>query len=518
MKEETLPRTDSVISLESDDEIDLIELFVRLWQRKIFIIAGTIAFACLLGLWAVPTSFLQQKSTTRLKFKLNFIGIERNEYPNGIKFSTADITVPHIIKNVYKSNEISSMMTLSQFRNNLTVQKSDDGLSLLATKYNNLLSNKKLTSEQLEKFQAEYLQKKEQIESNNEYYLIFYDDGMRIPKSLQSKILQDVLSDWAVFTEKKRGIYLYQVNLIPPEIFDVEFKNDDFVMKIDMLRQGAERVLENIKEISYLPGALLTRTQKGFNLNLLEIKMRDLLQYEIDPLTALIRNEQSLVKGYVTRLYLKEQIYNLKLQEKEQEDALALLKDSIDGYLESSGDARNRVNMQADTNFSSQNSLIPQLGDNFLDRLVSMAQVKEDVKYRQEITRNMVELGNKLIATRQHITYYKDYLPDEKTGPGKLIKDQNELHIDFEKKYKVAKEKAQLFTSELHSLYHAVSRNNLRPEQTLYTNVAMPEFQKLSVHSVKKVMLICVCLVSLFFGFSCCLALLIRAPENKRNL
>ena len=48
--------------MESDDEIDLIELFARLWQRKIYIIAATVAFACLLGLWALPTSFLAAKN------------------------------------------------------------------------------------------------------------------------------------------------------------------------------------------------------------------------------------------------------------------------------------------------------------------------------------------------------------------------------------------------------------------------------------------------------------------------
>ena len=110
-----------------------------------------------------------------------------------------------------------------------------------------------------------------------------------------------------------------------------------------------------------------------------------------------------------------------------------------------------------------------------------MAQANEDVKYRQEITQSMVELGNDLISTRRNITYYKDLLPDEQRGNVEAIKDQDDLIFDFEKRYNAAKEKAQLFTSELNSLYHTISRNNLRPEQTLYTTVAMPEFQKLSV-------------------------------------
>ena len=184
---------------------------------------------------------------------------------------------------------------------------------------------------------------------------------MRIPKKLQAKVLQDILNEWAVFTEEKRGVYLYQVELISPAIFDIEFKADEFVMKIDMLRQGVERVLKNIKEISSLPGALLVRTPKGFNLTSLELQMSDLIRYEINPLTALTKEEQSLAKGYAAMLYLKEQIYNLELQEKQQEDALSLLKDSIDGYLESSGNAKNKGNMQADTNFLAQNSLVPQI-------------------------------------------------------------------------------------------------------------------------------------------------------------
>ena len=59
---------------------------------------------------------------------MNFAGIENNQYPNGMKFSTADITTPHILETVYKANKMSPDMTLSQFRDSLTVQKSDDGL------------------------------------------------------------------------------------------------------------------------------------------------------------------------------------------------------------------------------------------------------------------------------------------------------------------------------------------------------------------------------------------------------
>lgn len=449
---------------EPAEEITLIDLIIVLWKHRLKIFVLTGIFACLVGLFIVFKFFPKGNSITRLKFKLDFIGADKNEYPNGLKFSPADIMVPLVLEPVYNKNAIDQYkMTPAQFRDSLMVTKSHDGLIYLEEKYDALLNGKKdLSSEERKNLQQEYKLAKDKLLNHTQYYISIDDRGSRIPQEIQSKILVDVLNEWATFSEKKRGVYQYQIPLLTSDLFDYDLKEEEYIVQVDMLRILTQRISNQLEQILNLPGALLARSDNGISLPVLRVRMEDLIRYKIEPLSGLVRRGRLYKNQRLATIYLKEQLYTLELNKKEQQGVMALLKDSLDGYINSD------------------------------DKII-------------------VAQGQLYLKTQREISYYKDMLPDQEGTSNVISKnDYDALLKIFKRKFDGAQKEGSLLTDEMNSLYSGICRNNLRPEQSLYSTARMPEFKNLNTVPTKKLSILGGGTVLLFFSILCLIILMME--------
>ena len=497
-----------------DDEIDLSELFRSLWRKKIIIVLCTALFACLAFFIVVPQILSPPVTTITQRFALKFKGIEKNTYPNGLAFNVAEFTSPQIIEYVFKENKLADFgLEIQDLRDNLVINKSVEGLMFLENKYKNLLKQKELTAEGRQLLQEEYQNQRKKLFESPYYEIRWVTENNKVPVVIQEKVLLDILKLWARIAEEQKGVYLYQVPVVTDDAFYFEEADEEYIVKVDMLRHVVETVKQNLEQIKLLPGALLAETASGAKLTALQIRVNDLLNYQIAPLTGLIRSGGLHVNRQLAQIYTQEQLYNLELRKGVLQGKMALLSDALDGYINSndqllgrqqSADRRRQGNMERST-------VIPQIGDRFLDQLVALANDNQDVAYRQDITSRMVEVGNKLLLVEKDITYYQELLKSRNSDTDK----DSVLLTKFKAKNKRAITETKKVTSEMNEIYQLISNSYLKVTEKLYTLDGPVQVLVTRAVSVKKIAMIYSAAVMVFFCMICFGVLLFAAVAKK---
>ncbi|MBM3809609.1 MAG: hypothetical protein FJW22_15635 [Acidimicrobiia bacterium] len=122
-------------------------------------------------------------------------------------------------------------------------------------------------------------------------------------------------------------------------------------------------------------------------------------------------------------------------------------------------------------------TLIPQFGESFLDRLMQMSSRNEDSAFRQDLTNRLIGERFNFAALEREMSYYgslRRSLSDMRLrGPGELPVLANQV----EQSMKGAFEQVGTALDHVVSIYEQLSRNNLNPSTMLYT-VTLPYTQQ----------------------------------------
>ena len=96
------PDTQASYFNEADDEISLKDLILTLWHYRKIIVVLSLSVIFIIAAVAAWVYLRQQNNkVVSLEFKLDFEGVDKNEYPNGLRFSTADILSTPVLSEVY---------------------------------------------------------------------------------------------------------------------------------------------------------------------------------------------------------------------------------------------------------------------------------------------------------------------------------------------------------------------------------------------------------------------------------
>jgi hypothetical protein len=146
---------------EADDEISLKDLVLNLWHYRKIIVVLSLSVIFLIAAVAAWVYFRQQNNqVVSLEFKLDFEGVDKNEYPNGLRFSTADILSTPVLSGVYEENDLKRYLEFPEFKTGLTIFQTNDELKFLEYEFASKLSNTKLNLEERDRLEAEFLEKK----------------------------------------------------------------------------------------------------------------------------------------------------------------------------------------------------------------------------------------------------------------------------------------------------------------------------------------------------------------------
>jgi hypothetical protein len=212
---------------------------------------------------------------------------------------------------------------------------------------------------------------------------------------------------------------------------------------------------------------------------LAEVKanLEDVERFELQPLLGIVRAEGLTKNAQDLSRYVGAQLFELKLR---RDTSLAkitavqnALQDySMQGMSRSSGETRaggaganaGRFPPSADTP-----TMIPQLGEGFLDRLIQMSTQTQvsDVQYRQRLTDSIIDGSKELASYDQELAFYDGMQKTLQAGRAGASSSPEGIAM-VKGRAKKALDAIGVALDQTMSLYKDLSAHNLNPSTQLY--------------------------------------------------
>ena len=226
---------------EFDDEISLVDIFKTFWRCRVMII-GSLAAVMLLFAIGVALLFtaLPSQRVATLPFMIQFDGAAKGEYPNGMKFSTADIITSPILNQVYQANQLKKILPFADFKNAIFISQTNKELEMLDEAYKAKLADRKLSAVDRQRIEAEYRQKRKSLH-NQQYTLNFsLKEGMvSMPEKQISKVMADILATWAVEADQRKGAFKYRIPVYSRNIIQKGMlESEDYIISSQSISCG----------------------------------------------------------------------------------------------------------------------------------------------------------------------------------------------------------------------------------------------------------------------------------------
>jgi len=469
---------------EDDDEISLKGLILTLWGYRRAIVLLSLA-ATILIIAVAGFTFLGQakESVAKLPFKMDFEGIDKNQYPNGMKFSTSDILSMPVLNKVYEEDKLDQYLEFHDFKASLAVVQTNDQLKLLEYEYATRLSDKTLNVDQRTRLEAEFLEKKKNVLIP--VYTLMWDDPMAfMPADQVAKVLNDILRTWADYADRVKGANQYQISLVSRNILSKEdIEKTEYYIAMDLLRLAIKQTLQDIRKLQAIPGARVLKIGGNkISLGDLAYRLKTIDRFELSPLVGIIRQTGITKDRDLTLGYLDNTIFNLKLQSDEAAAKVKVYENSMSRYVEQAAGIVPRSDSETPLASSLRPgalgnvpTVIPQFSASFLDSLIEMAQENSDAMFRQGMTDKIVEIGLNKVDVEFELEYYNELynkIQEVRQGDPKnkfamaLLKTMNRTLIGIF-------DKLMQTIGEINNMYLELSKMNLNPDSLLY-NVTEP--------------------------------------------
>jgi hypothetical protein len=469
-----LPHTVHSVPLdETEDEISLERIFRTLWgYRKVIevgiaIVMGVFAVLALAGFMLLPRERLAS-----IGFRLVFDGVDEGKYPNETRFATSDIIATPVLAEVFKQNQLSRYIsTFEDFKNSIFVRDANRDLELLDLEYSGRLADQKLAPVDRARIETEYKDKRKAMAAPFYSLTLRHEEWItKMPPAIVEKTLKDTLSTWADQAATRKGSLRYNITIYTRASVPLDLvEKEDFLIAADVLRAKTLAMIDTTDVLRMLPGAAAMRAGPD-KLSLGEIRasLSDTLRFRLQPLIATIVQTGATTDAKRLRVYAENQLAQAREREAAQRRRVETLRESLAGYT-------------GDRGFSTQapialaqparpapgdqgSSVVPQVSDSFLDRIMELSRKNDDIKYRQDMTQRIVEEGLTASAMGRDIPFYEDLLRRLPTG-GSSSAEAASIRATTRNVYEsVAKS-----IDQVNLFYNELSTQNLNTQSQLYT-------------------------------------------------
>ncbi|HEV3486475.1 MAG TPA: hypothetical protein VG106_13785, partial [Vicinamibacterales bacterium] len=346
-------------------------------------------------------------------FRLDFTGATAGQYPNGTKFSSAEIVSAPVLNEVYHANGLNRYMNYSEFVRSLFVQESNRAYEELVADYQARLADTRLTPVDRDRLQRQFQEKRDSL-AKNEYALYFVrkDAMASMPDTIVRKVLADVLTTWANKAVNEQHVLLRMTVLTPKIIDETSFETSEPLIAIHVLRSKIKAVLDNINQLAELPSAELVRTRDRESYSLAEIRLRleDVVRFRLEPLVALVRSRGQINDHAAVIRFMEAQLAYDERQLLAQQERATAAREALVVYSaqhHAGGEAREAAE---GSRGSSGESLAPVLDATFLDRFAELTSRSRDMEFRQMLVNAYRQAVVESIPLEQTVAWEKDAL------------------------------------------------------------------------------------------------------------
>ncbi|MDQ3068756.1 MAG: hypothetical protein M3R55_03380 [Acidobacteriota bacterium] len=451
-----------------DDEIrfDILKLLDDHWWSIARITLAVTALVALLAfaylVWWQPTT-----RTAVLEFQPTFAGASAGRYPNGLPFGPADVTASSVLDQVFETNGIERFCSRDAFKTAFFIDQQSTAYAPLEAELQARLADARLSTVDRDRILQDYDSRRQSIPL--QYRLVFAhsEECESVPRELVTKSLTEVLSVWAQQSEARRGVLKLQVQILTPNLLEVGLQDEaSRLIRADLLRTGLRRLVNNVRTVEELPGASLVRLGEQ-NLTFAEVrsKLEDLLESRLGPLVVMAGRGV----GAEASSWIDEALASAT---QERAAAEGKVERFVRGLREYSGrpQASEPSTPAAEPLRSTDaQTLTPQIDRSFVDRLLQMS--AEDTRFRQEMTRAMVDADAEAVESRAKERYY-GHLATALRRPGGGALPGDEVDKRLGEIVRDGKALAQQFSA----LYDEWSAVALRPAPALFRTYSSVRF------------------------------------------
>jgi hypothetical protein len=296
-----------------------------------------------------------------------------------------------------------------------------------------------------------------------------------VPETVVQKVLLDTLSGWARYAANEQHVLKYRLMVYSPQIIGANDANGELVVAIQELRSKIYKVLQNIDVLKEVPGSELVRTNDGMSLDEIRLRLEEIVRFRLEPLTGRVSSSNLIANRSATIRFLESQLaYDQRLLKATQDNANSIRESfavySLDrGFTPgNTGTATSPAADQSRQQPQRSDTVVPQISDSFLDRLVTLTSQSSDVQYRQKLVDDYRMAAQSIIPVQQAVSYDQEVLAqvrDSPATPGTVQAAEVRNEIDS------AQSEVKMLLSHVINIYDTMS-NNLSPSKELYTLTA----------------------------------------------
>ena len=459
---------------ELSEQPSLAPLVRLLWSYR-RVIAAAVSVALILAVLAGLLAYLRQpvERQASLEFRLVFEGADRQEYPNGLKFSRAEIISTPVLAAVFDKNDLGRYCTYDEFKGAIFVLEASKDLELLSLEFQSRLSDSKLSAVERTRIEEEFRQRREALRVP-QYTLNFLSSGAvaKLPDVLMNKVLSDILTTWVEQAADTKGVLNYQVGLLTPAAVSREMVvGDDLLISIDVLRGKIRHILQDLDKLDGLPGASTIRVGEGrVSLTEIRLSLEDVERYRLEPLAWFVGSAGLSDDSARLLRYLESRLEQVRLDRREAVATVATLRESLGTYLMERGSGGSAQLAEGSGPLTGQpgtSTVIPQFSESFLDRLVELSSQGDDVRYRQALIDRMIAAGQSAVRLEREMGYYEGTIASVRRGSGRRAATETlaEASAAFEKILASINRSVE----QANDLYQQISAHNLNPRTQLVT-------------------------------------------------
>jgi hypothetical protein len=437
---------------------------------------------------------------TTMSFRLEFEGADRGTYPNGTKFSSAEIISTPVLIKTFKDNNLARFTTFQKFAHSVFVLESSSEQDTLAREYQSRLSDPRLTAVDRERIQREYELKLASLSKAHYALNYLYPDGSDpIPATVVRKFLHDVLREWADFVSHEQHVLEYRVPVLSPDmVASTRIEDSNPIISTEVLRAKINRVIANIDVLRALPAADLVRsTTNNLSLNDIQIRLDDIVRFRLEPLIHGIAAGQLDDRSATLRFLETQLAYDERQLERQKEVADAALK-AMAMYTgqprEMQPDATVLGTGERGQERGQSETVMPQINDTFFDRLLQITSNSVDREYRQRVADRYRDAAEDIAPLEQAVEYDRSVLALVRgTGPGAgVTRESVQQQID------ATRQEVRQLVVQIHQIYKVLSAN-LNPTTELITVTGPPTTRVERTLSITRIALYG--LLTLFIAF-----------------
>lgn len=397
-----------------DDEIDLRELFSKLWRNRMVFVVITVAYALLASGGLAYFTYIASNHVASMDINLEFPGADRGTYPNELPFSSTDIVAAPVLQSVHENLGLVAFGDTSSLRDRLTVQRIES--SALQARIRGLedrLSERNISAAERQAVTREI----EEIlggQVSTRYRLRFQPyNGMSQADSIA--VLHETLNQWVKDATERLGVMEYSMPVLSSQILQHGIAHEgELFIQTDVLRNAMRELQANIRELERLPGATRLRSaESGLNLAEIQFNLRRVQSYQLEPLQATIRYLQASQPQNRTKDVISAVINDLELRRTELVNRIEANSSSLQLYAQSGSMQRGHISLPGGTEGRERNSELgminPNFGDSFVELIVQLSGASTDMTFRQRIVERILNLKEQVAVIDRDLEFYRGF-------------------------------------------------------------------------------------------------------------